>query len=110
MTKLKPCPFCGGEPIAYEIPPHNHMMVNLPSYEGGAFVECPRCSTVMAGSTKEAVIETWNRRSREAAGHAQWLRDESGRLYCSACGSYSDRESNFCPAFGEKMDRGDNGE
>ncbi len=42
--------------------------------------------------------------------HGQWLRDKDGKLYCSECGCYSDRESNYCPAFGEKMDRGDNGE
>lgn len=46
----------------------------------------------------------------DAIRHGQWLKDKNGKIYCSECGCYSNRESNYCPAFGEKMDRGDNGE
>ena len=47
--------------------------------------------------------------------HGAWVHDTSGNFsyrncYCSLCGGYSKRESNFCPNCGAKMDRGDNGE
>lgn len=62
MNKLKPCPFCGGEAFLHTIEPHEHIFVDLPPYEGGAFVECTKCSCGISGDTKEEAVLTWNTR------------------------------------------------
>lgn len=67
MEKLKPCPFCGAEAMLEEIQPHEHIMVNLPPYHGGAFVECTKCTAIVSGINKEDAIETWNRRANDGS-------------------------------------------
>lgn len=64
--QLKPCPFCGCEPVAHFIPPHDHFIVELPRYEGAGVIECPGCEVVMMAQTLETVIEKWNRRADDA--------------------------------------------
>ncbi len=63
MTELKPCPFCGGEPISYYIPPHEHYIVDFPPFEGAGYVECPHCDCGLSAKTEEEAIEKWNRRN-----------------------------------------------
>lgn len=69
-TKLKPCPFCGGE-----------ANVVIAPMEGTAYVECKHCSAMMGRyrksgesdhkgfwthfETQEKAIEAWNRRSND---------------------------------------------
>lgn len=65
MEELKPCPFCGGEATLLEIPPHKHIIVDLPDYSGGAFVECTKCTAAISGETVEEAIEIWNRRAKK---------------------------------------------
>ena len=60
--KLKPCPFCGGEPFINEIEPHKHYFVDMPDYEGGAFMECTDCSCGISAKTRKEVIAAWNKR------------------------------------------------
>ena len=60
--ELKPCPFCGGEAVINVIEPHEHVVVNLPPYPGGAFIECTGCTCAMSGQSEEEVIEAWNTR------------------------------------------------
>ena len=60
-NELKPCPFCGSEPIINEIPPHKHYFVDLPDYEGGCFIEC-KCSCAISAKNRKEAIEKWNRR------------------------------------------------
>ena len=60
--ELKPCPFCGGEAVINVIEPHEHVVVNLPPYPGGAFIECTGCACAMSGQSEEEVIEAWNTR------------------------------------------------
>ncbi len=68
MTKmpdieLKPCPFCGGEAVINEIPPHKHTFVNMPDCEGFTYIECTRCGGTVAADTTQQAIEAWNRRA-----------------------------------------------
>lgn len=60
--ELKPCPFCGGEAVINVIEPHEHVVVNLPPYPGGAFIECTGCTCAMSGQSEEEVIKAWNTR------------------------------------------------
>ncbi len=62
-SDLKPCPFCGNEPISYYIPPHEHYIVDFPPFEGAGYVECPHCDCGLSAKTEEEAIEKWNRRN-----------------------------------------------
>lgn len=54
MTKLKPCPFCGGEAKIYG------------KREGLPWVACKSCiGQTACCDTKEEAIEAWNRRMKE---------------------------------------------
>ena len=59
---LKPCPFCGIGPIVDYIPPHDHLLVDLPKYDGAGIITCPSCEVALIAHSLEAVIEKWNRR------------------------------------------------
>ena len=55
---LKPCPFCGGEPV-----------LRHPLVSGGYGIECDTCRANIYYSAeclgKEVVIEAWNRRAKD---------------------------------------------
>lgn len=59
---LKMCPFCGGEALLNVVPPHKHKIAIFPDYEGGAFIECTKCTCAMSGDTEEEAIKLWNTR------------------------------------------------
>jgi Lar family restriction alleviation protein len=60
---LKPCPFCGGEPIINEILPHTHAIATtMPDCEGECFIECSKCSCAISAKNKDEAIQMWNRR------------------------------------------------
>ena len=61
-TKLLRCPFCGGEAFLHTVEPHKHIIVDLPDYGGGAFVECTNCSCAISGETAEEAAKAWNTR------------------------------------------------
>lgn len=61
-TKLKPCPFCGGEAVIHTVEPHKHLFVAMPAYGGGTFIECSVCTCAMSGRTEQETIEAWNTR------------------------------------------------
>ena len=59
---LKPCPFCGGDPVINEIPPHTHVIATfMPDCKGECFIEC-KCSCAITAENKKKAIEKWNRR------------------------------------------------
>lgn len=62
--ELKPCPFCGGEAIINEIPPHTHYIATfMPDCKGECFVECSKCSCMIGEDTRDKAINAWNRRA-----------------------------------------------
>ena len=62
-VELIPCPFCGSEAYAYEIPPHKHVIpMGIPDCGGEAFVECTKCTAAVSRTDLKNAIENWNRR------------------------------------------------
>lgn len=59
---LKRCPFCGGEALLKVVPPHKHKIAIFPDYEGGAFIECTKCTCAISGDTEEEAVNAWNAR------------------------------------------------
>ena len=71
MPELKPCPFCGGEPILNHIEPHSHHLTFdgkplMPDYPGSWTIEC--CDVGMIKDTREEVVTAWNRRALSKQG------------------------------------------
>lgn len=61
---LKPCPFCGGEALEIEHPPHKHVIATfMPDHPGSWTIECVECSVGMIAPTKDEVEGAWNRRA-----------------------------------------------
>ncbi len=61
--ELKPCPFCGSKSVTLTyIEPHKHEIVDMPDYDGSAFVECDCCSASITAETVEAAVKVWNER------------------------------------------------
>lgn len=63
--ELKPCPFCGGKAVIEVIEPHEHIICKMPSYTGGAFIECKECGCAISGETKIEAAGKWNRRAND---------------------------------------------
>lgn len=61
MTKLKPCPFCGGEAITYsqDIDMYGNLMYGVICKNTG----CGMIPSIYL--SKEQAIEAWNRRAGE---------------------------------------------
>ena len=101
--KLKPCPFCGGEPELFEAP-------------GVYFVECsnPKCNYPTNWDTKEEAITAWNTRTHEPkSGKWTLYEDEDNNAWeCSVChevqqlmeGNPQENKYNFCPNCGAHLE------
>ena len=70
MPELKPCPFCGGEPMIYDIEPYKHLLANFPDHPGSTVIECG-CGCGLVDESRETVIERWNTRADSAAVAAE---------------------------------------
>ena len=106
MTKLKPCPFCGGNAVIRK----NEERVKP------FMVRCGNmgCGLLMVMTdyfaTEEEAIEVWNRRADRQTG--KWIVD-GHHIQCNVCHVYmcdTDREGDsiprsFCPNCGAKMER-----
>ena len=69
MAELKSCPFCGGEAFIEVIPPHKHIIATfMADYDGGAFVECMKCSCAISADNEQDAINKWNTRAPKERG------------------------------------------
>lgn len=69
MTKLLPCPFCGGEAERVDNGPTAHQAQIARSwgddvYDGGSFIRCTACdaATTIHYERRENLTSDWNRR------------------------------------------------
>ena len=98
MSELKPCPFCGGDPVAIETRP------------GRGELYCGNCDVVLGGNnamTAEEWTDAWNARA-ERTCIAEENSDASYgdcMFVCSECGADLDNERlpNYCPQCGAKV-------
>ena len=70
MPELKPCPFCGGEPMIYDTEPYKHLLANFPDHPGSTIIECG-CGCGLIDESRETVIARWNTRADSAAVTAE---------------------------------------
>lgn len=67
---LKPCPFCGKDPLSYAIEPHEHspalkqLISDLPDHPGSHVIECV-CGAGFIDETLELCAAKWNRRAHQ---------------------------------------------
>jgi len=71
MSNLKPCPFCGADPMIHDIEPHLHRLAlagehAMPPHPGSTVIECG-CGAGLIDESREVVIERWNRRAAASA-------------------------------------------
>ena len=117
MAKLKPCPFCGAEPI---VTGQYNMAAEW--YQ----CSCPKCHISQTGNGYRSRLEAfdaWNRRTNDGpAVQAEWQGKGDGYAdgalvfdvwHCSECGYCIDdgtddpeRLPNYCPNCGAKMNGG----
>lgn len=69
---LLPCPFCGGEAVLTEHPPHEHgpimkrIMPDFPDHAGSWDASCANCDCGHLRDTEAEAIAAWNRRTPPA--------------------------------------------
>jgi hypothetical protein len=63
---LKPCPFCGTEPLESRIEPHKQHIAMMPDYPGAWCIECPKCEfQLFDHDSSENVAGAWNPSMKE---------------------------------------------
>lgn len=106
MAELKPCPFCGVEPVVTKH--HNR-------FTEWYLCSCPKCHISQTGSEygfRFEAVEAWNRRVNVV--HGQWGKNEflsddvNSAAACSLCGELIGWFGNdfppYCPYCGARMD------
>ena len=105
--KLKPCPLCGGKVYYEEVLFGSRLMWRE--------IRCYECRLAMTGKIQKRLIEKWNRCvDVEPVKHGHWISrfyapplsdvDFIVKKQCSECLTHWDRETNYCPYCGSKMD------
>ena len=105
MAELKPCPFCGVEPVVTKH--HNR-------FTEWYLCSCPKCHISQTGSEygfRFEAVEAWNRRVNVV--HGQWEGEGDGETTqiiagcCTACGGFMDcceaADYKFCPYCGKRV-------
>lgn len=100
MSKLKPCPFCGGEGDWYEVKP------------GYGYVSCDTCDATIGcfdALPKQDAIDAWNTRAERTCRNTE--QPGEGFFTCSACNGSAVIEwttggwgkPNYCPTCGARV-------
>ncbi len=97
MTKLKRCPFCGGE-ASLEVIRENEVAF--------CCVECDQCGISTYNSTNmKEVVDIWNTRTPEIVrcGECVWFNEKTKNI--GDCGFIGDitQKNNFC-SYGERRE------
>lgn len=101
MIELKPCPFCGGKPIATETHP------------GRGFICCSECGATVHeydSETPDVLTAAWNTRHVETCrwDYPQGVNGWLGYTVCSSCGERFDEcvtdIARYCPSCGKKVE------
>lgn len=77
--KLKPCPFCGGEPRRVDLDDIDETDSNF----GGSLIECTQCGACspVHFEFKENLLDSWNTRATGWRPKAEWrFVGENGRF------------------------------
>ena len=98
MTKLKPCPFCGGTDLKIHT-----------AFDAQGWFRCASCQAegplAVAEFTHDVlydlVVEAWNRR---AVRHGHILENDDGAFTCSVCGERYIMRANYCPNCAARLD------
>lgn len=98
MEKLKPCPFCGGEPGVFQ---------SVYGLNVACFNNCQVQPQTPEYLTEEAAIQAWNTRAERTC---KWVSDVNG-IWHGDCGidwefpvgSIRDNGVNYCPNCGAKI-------
>lgn len=95
MSKLKPCPFCGGE-------------AELEKAGGGVFetwyVTCATCCASVWENTEAEAIEAWN--TRREVLYIKPIEDGNGHFTSNRCGrclEWLGYDWNYCPKCGVRV-------
>ena len=88
---LKPCPFCGGEALQIEHPPHKHHFVDWPEHPGSWTIECVKCAVGMIANAKADVEAAWNLRASPSEAVGEDTRKEGLEEAARICAGYIER-------------------
>lgn len=101
-----PCPCCGGEVTFDSIAAHNHLIVELPDYEGGCFVECNDCTYAISGNDKKEALKLHNSRPAPPIGRCGECKSGStlddDRVVCDVSRNIM-LKTDFCSLFEQGM-------
>lgn len=86
-SKIKPCPFCGAEPVVYET-------------EFGLTVRC-KGDDHEAATFGDGAVDAWNYRNEPQCRN---LSSESHRFHCSECDTVVGHSVDYCPTCGSEVE------
>ena len=94
--KLNKCPRCGHKPFVTSIAPHSHVLVDMPDFGGGMYVECC-CRTYPIGAVDGVGIESQKKLVDD------WNNDRFYPRLLEAEADYQDEFTKFSNREGEKI-------
>lgn len=69
---LKPCPFCGTDPVMRVIPAHeHHIAVFMGKVPDTFLIECPACPAGFCSNEAEPLVKSWNTRTQSTLKESQ---------------------------------------
>lgn len=117
MTKLKPCPFCGGRAVMHHVSAESMLKAEMMRKAVPPMIRCEECGAIVsfddaphAGMTLAGAERLWNARAAEEDRRTVRtcrLEDNGAELRCSHCDcAYAYGEyAAFCRNCGRKVER-----